>query len=94
MAAALRMLPAKPFTADTLASVERSLKRGKAAAARIPRMTITMTSSMSVKPECFACRMTLCLLLSKSVNGGFGYKPYARKVNASGIKLARIGIAR
>ena len=45
-----------PFAAVTLAtraSLLRSTNFGNAIADKIPRMTITITSSISVKPDCF-----------------------------------------
>jgi len=39
-----------PAAAAERASEVRLMKRGKAVAARMPRMTITTTSSTSVKP--------------------------------------------
>ena len=43
------------------ASLERSMNLGSAVAARMPRITITTTSSIKVKPLCFACIIVLLL---------------------------------
>ena len=61
---ALRILPPMDSTVALRASVVMSAKRGTAKAARMPRMTITMTSSMRVKP----CCLFIVSLLKKSLN--------------------------
>ena len=48
----LRRLPSKPRSEAMRACWSRRAKRGTAKAARIPRMTMTTTSSISVKPLC------------------------------------------
>ena len=52
IAPALSMLPPTAFTAAIRAWPSIPMNLGTANAARIPRMTITTTSSMSVKPRC------------------------------------------
>src|SRR6185312_6273359 len=54
-AAPLRRPPSTPDSEAMRARDSRFMKRGSANAARMPRMTITTTSSMSVKPRCFEC---------------------------------------
>jgi hypothetical protein len=44
--------PATPAVAAVFASLFKSTNFGRAVAARIPKMTITITNSISVKPEC------------------------------------------
>ena len=51
-AEAARTLPAIPSTADLRALCSNPAKRGRAKAASIPRMVITTTSSIKVKPLC------------------------------------------
>jgi hypothetical protein len=45
--------PTTPFSAAVLASTLRSTNLGSAVAARMPKITITMISSINVKPDCF-----------------------------------------
>lgn len=45
--------PAVPSTAAFAASVFKSTNLGNATAAKMPKMTITITNSISVKPCCF-----------------------------------------
>src|SRR6185312_11611457 len=54
-AAPLRRPPSTPESDAMRARCSRPMKRGSANAARMPRMTITTTSSMSVKPRCLDC---------------------------------------
>src|SRR5690554_3984493 len=44
--------PAKPWIADTRASFEKLKNCGAAVTAKIPNTTITMISSINVKPFC------------------------------------------
>src|SRR5258706_8833442 len=46
---------ATPWTAAMRASLDRLINFGRAVAARMPSMTMTTTSSIRVKPLCFAC---------------------------------------
>src|SRR6185436_4073537 len=55
---------ATPCVAAVSASEERFMNFGSAVAARMPRITITTTSSINVKPFCFACISVL--LFSKN----------------------------
>lgn len=64
MAAADLSDPARPFRAATRASFPKSANRGNANAARIPSTTITMISSIRVKPLC-------CLFIVLSFLTGF-----------------------
>ena len=50
-AAALRIVPTSALVADTRAEVSRDAKRGIAKAARMPKITMTTTNSMRVKPR-------------------------------------------
>jgi hypothetical protein len=52
MANADRMAPLLALTAFVVACVERSKYFGTATAARIPKITMIMTNSISVKPFC------------------------------------------
>jgi len=45
--------PATPLTAAASASEDKSTNFGNAVAAKIPRITITIINSISVKPACF-----------------------------------------
>jgi hypothetical protein len=49
-AAALRIVPTSALVAATRAALSRAVKRGMAKAARMPRITMTVTDSMRVKP--------------------------------------------
>src|SRR5436190_127341 len=69
--APLRMAADIPFNDATRADVERSENRGNAVAAKMPRITITSTSSIKVKPLC--CFFML-VLLTKSV-AQFSFEP-------------------
>ncbi|MNC88625.1 hypothetical protein D3C83_44580 [compost metagenome] len=55
---------ATPDAAAAPACDERSTKRGRATAARMPRITITTTSSIKVKPFCICFMLFLHLLTS------------------------------
>lgn len=64
MAEADLIAPAAPFMADSRASTLKLANRGNANAARIPSTTITMISSIRVKPLC-------CLFIVLSFLTGF-----------------------
>ena len=59
MAEALRKLPSSARIDAVRACVSRPMNRGSANAARIPRITITTTSSMSVKPRWVVLLITI-----------------------------------
>jgi len=52
IAAAAPKLAATPFVAARAASFRTSRNLGTATAARMPKMTITITNSIKVKPDC------------------------------------------
>jgi len=47
------MAPAIPSSVATLAELYKLANLGKATAARIPKITITTTNSIKVKPDAF-----------------------------------------
>ena len=71
--------PATPSTVASSASFGTSKKRGIAVAASSPRMTTTITSSISVKPCCFIV-LTLAMLSPARV-----LSSYSKQISCSKI---------
>src|SRR5574343_718227 len=89
MAAAEVTAPATPCTEAEAASVRKSTNLGNAVAAKIPRITITTISSISVKPFCTAF-MEVSLTQFKKLTT-------TRRQTAddgSGIRRSRMGIGK